>query len=131
MVILIDQQNLPEDVYAVIFATEQREVVAKMLVKYMAENGAKWERQRWVCSPTTFTKGKLSSRKKANLPCSRKQGCLTTRGNFMIGSLRRCASMGLIEYDLFKKTYKLSDKFNKLMVRIGLMWLRELDRLKK
>ena len=39
--------------------------------------------------------------------------------------------MGLIDYDLYKKTYKVSDKFNKLMIRIGLMWLREMDRHKK
>ena len=36
--------------------------------------------------------------------------------------------MGLIDYDLYKKTYRLSDKFNKLMIRVGLLWLRELER---
>ena len=35
-------------------------------------------------------------------------------------------SMGIIDYDLYKKTYKLSEKFNKNMMRIGLMWLQEL-----
>jgi hypothetical protein len=35
-------------------------------------------------------------------------------------------SMGLIDYDLYKKTYQISDKFNKSMIRIGLMWVREL-----
>ena len=35
-------------------------------------------------------------------------------------------SMGLIEYDLYQKTYKISDKFNKDMIRIGLMWLQEM-----
>ena len=35
-------------------------------------------------------------------------------------------SMGIIDYDLYKKTYRLSDKFNKEMIRIGLMWLQEL-----
>jgi hypothetical protein len=34
-------------------------------------------------------------------------------------------TMGLIDYDLYKKTYKLSEKFNKNMMRIGLMWLQE------
>lgn len=37
-------------------------------------------------------------------------------------------TMGLIDYDLYKKTYKLSEKFNKNMMRIGLMWLQELRR---
>jgi hypothetical protein len=35
-------------------------------------------------------------------------------------------SMGLIDYDLYKKTYRLSDKFNKMLIKIGLMWLKEL-----
>ncbi|KAF0198459.1 MAG: hypothetical protein FD167_5800, partial [bacterium] len=34
-------------------------------------------------------------------------------------------SMGLIDYDLYKKTYRLSENFNKLMIRIGLMWIKE------
>ena len=33
--------------------------------------------------------------------------------------------MGLIDYDLYKKTYKISDKFNKALIKIGLMWMRE------
>lgn len=35
-------------------------------------------------------------------------------------------TMGLIDYDMYKKTYKLSEKFNKNMMRIGLLWLQEL-----
>jgi hypothetical protein len=35
-------------------------------------------------------------------------------------------SMGLVDYDLYKKTYRISDKFNRLMIRIGLLWLREI-----
>jgi hypothetical protein len=35
-------------------------------------------------------------------------------------------SMGLIDYDLYKKTYKLSERFNKDCIRIGLMWLQEM-----
>ena len=39
MVILFDQYNLPEDIFKVIFATEQQEIVAKMLLNYMWERG--------------------------------------------------------------------------------------------
>ena len=38
MVILFDQFNLPEDIFKVIFATEQQEIVAKMLLQYMWKN---------------------------------------------------------------------------------------------
>ena len=34
----------------------------------------------------------------------------------------------MIDYDLYKKTYKLSDAFNKEMIKIGLLWLRELKK---
>jgi hypothetical protein len=34
--------------------------------------------------------------------------------------------MGLIDYDLYKKNYRISDRFNKLLIKIGLMWLREI-----
>ena len=34
-------------------------------------------------------------------------------------------AMGLIDYDLYKKTYRISDQFNKALVRVGLMWMRE------
>ena len=34
--------------------------------------------------------------------------------------------MGLIDYDLYKKTYKISDNFNKEMIRVGLLWLQEM-----
>jgi len=35
-------------------------------------------------------------------------------------------SMGLIYYDLYKKTYRISDSFNKEMIKVGISWLREL-----
>jgi hypothetical protein len=34
--------------------------------------------------------------------------------------------MGLIQYDLYKKQYRISDQFNKAMIKVGLMWLQEL-----
>ena len=37
-------------------------------------------------------------------------------------------SMGIIDYNLYSKTYKLSDSFNKELLRIGLQWVQELRR---
>jgi DNA excision repair protein ERCC-2 len=37
-------------------------------------------------------------------------------------------SMGLIDYDLYKKTYKLSDKFYNEMMQIAVMWKEELHK---
>ncbi len=40
-------------------------------------------------------------------------------------------SMGIVDYDLYKKIYKISDKFNKDMLRIGLLWLKEFRKTNK
>jgi hypothetical protein len=37
-------------------------------------------------------------------------------------------SMGLIYYDLYKKTYSLSDKFSKMMQKVGVQWTLELKK---
>ena len=37
-------------------------------------------------------------------------------------------SMGLVDFDLYKKTYKVSDKFYNDILKIGLMWKQELQK---
>lgn len=131
MVILIDQQNLPEDIYSVIFATEQQEVVAKMLIKYMIVNGGEVGKTEMGLFANNLHEGKVILKEKGKSPLQQEDRMSYNKRQFYDRILTPLRGMGLIEYDLFKKTYKLSDKFNKLMVKIGLMWLRELDRLKK
>lgn len=131
MVILVDQQNLPEDIYSVIFATEQQEVVAKMLIKYMIINGGEIGKTEMGLFANNLHEGKVILKEKGKSPLQQEDRMSYNKRQFYDRILTPMRGMGLIEYDLFKKTYKLSDKFNKLMVKIGLMWLRELDRLKK
>ncbi|MBS3139365.1 hypothetical protein J4207_06725 [Candidatus Woesearchaeota archaeon] len=101
MVILFDQFNLPDDIYKVIFATEQQEIVGKLLIQFIKDNGG--EIGKTAMSPISYNKRQFYDR-----------------------ILTPMKSMGLVDYDLYKKTYKISDKFNRLMIRIGLMWLREI-----
>src|SRR3989338_1633858 len=130
MVILIDQQNLPEDVYKVIFATEQQEVVAKMLIRYMAENGGEIGKTEMGLFANNLHEGKAILKEKGKSPLQQESRMSYNKRQFYDRILTPMRSMGLIEYDLFKKTYKISDKFNRLLIKIGLMWLRELERLK-
>ena len=37
-------------------------------------------------------------------------------------------SMGLIDYDLYRRIYKVSENFNKLMIKIGSMWIQEVEK---
>ena len=131
MVILVDQQNLPENIYSVIFATEQQEVVAKMLIKYMMINGGEIGKTEMGLFANNLHEGKIILKEKGKSPLQEEARMSYNKRQFYDRILTPMRGMGLIEYDLFKKTYKLSDKFNKLMVKIGLMWLRELDRLNK
>ncbi len=131
MVILVDQQNLPEDIYPIIFATEQQIVVAKMLIKYMMLNGGEIGKTEMGLFANNLHEGKVILKEKGKSPLQQETRMSYNKRQFYDRILTPMRGMGLIEYDLYQKTYKISDKFNKLMVKIGLLWLRELERLKK
>ena len=126
MVILFDRFNLSEDIYEVIFATKQQRIVAKLLVNKMKENGGELGKTEMSMFATELHEGKVVTSldepgyegKKVKISYNKRQ--------FYDRILTPLKSMGLIEYDLYKKTYKLSEQFNKDMVKIGLMWLQEM-----
>ncbi len=130
MVILFDQFNLPEDIYKVIFATEQQEVVAKILVKYMWENGGEIGKTEMSLFATRLHEGKAIIKEKSS-PINKEQTLSYNKRQFYDRILTPMRGMGLIQYDLYKKRYKISDRFNKMMIKIGLMWLREIEKNKK
>ena len=37
-------------------------------------------------------------------------------------------SMGLVQYDLYKRAYRLSPSFREAMAKVGEMWLQELQK---
>ena len=129
MVILVDQSNLPEDVYKVIFATEQQEIVAKMLVSYMWQNGGEIGKTEMGLFATRLHEGKITAKIPGkSLSFAREVPLSYNKRQFYDRILTPMRGMGLIEYDLYKKTYRISDRFNKLMIKVGLMWLRELEK---
>lgn len=124
--ILFDMFNMSEDVYELIFATKQQKIVGEALVQFMkAHNGEINKTQMSIFATqlhdgeyeTTLTEPPYSG-KKVKLSYNKRQ--------FYDRILTPLKSMGIIDYDLYKKTYKLSDKFNKELIKIGLMWLKEL-----
>jgi len=128
MVILVDQGNLPEDIYNVIFATEQQQLVAKMLLKYMWENGGEIGKTEMGLFANNLHEGKAIIKEGGRTAFEQEQRISYNKRQFYDRILTPMRGMGLIDYDLYKKTYKVSDKFNKLMIKIGLMWLREYER---
>ncbi len=130
MVILFDQYNMPEDVYKIIFATEQQQMVGKQLISYMMENGGQIGKTEMGLFASKLHEGEELNKDKKKSPFDDPILSYNKR-QFYDRILTPMRGMGLIEYDIYKKTYKLSDRFNKLMIKIGLMWLRELERAKK
>jgi hypothetical protein len=126
MVVLFDQYNLPEDVFEIIFATKQQVIVAKLLIRHMKENTGEIGKTEMSLFATRLHDGNLITvlddpeyrGKKVKISYNKRQ--------FYDRILTPMKSMGVIDYDLYKKTYSLSEKFNRNMMKIGLMWLQEL-----
>ena len=74
--------------------------------------------------------GKIVVQPSGRSPLQRETKISYNRRQFYDRILTPMKSLGLIDYDMYSKKYKLSDRFNKVMIKVGLMWLRELDRLR-
>jgi hypothetical protein len=128
MVILLDRFNLPEDIYKIVFATEQQELVGRLLISYLKENGGEIGKTEMSMFAMKLHEGNIVIKEKGKSPLDKEIKISYNKRQFYDRILTPMRGMGLIEYDLYKKTYRLSDKFNKLMIKIGLIWLRELEK---
>jgi hypothetical protein len=124
MVILFDQFNLPSDVFEIIFATEQQKIVGKLLINLMKEKGGEIGKSEMSAFATALHDGtKLDIEENGE---KHKVDISYNKRQFYDRILTPMKSMGIIDYNLYKKTYKLSEKFSELMVNIGKMWEHEL-----
>ncbi|MBN2367761.1 hypothetical protein JXC34_01985 [Candidatus Woesearchaeota archaeon] len=125
MVILYDRFNLPDDIYEVIFATKQQEIVAKLLINYMKQEGGEIGKTEMSVFATNLHEGELIGEIDEPPYVGKKVKISYNKRQFYDRILTPMKSMGLVDYDLYNKKYRISDKFNKDMMRIGLMWLQE------
>ncbi|MCX6710074.1 MAG: hypothetical protein NTV63_03960 [Candidatus Woesearchaeota archaeon] len=126
MVILFDKFNLPEDIFEVIFATEQQIIVAEALMREMKQKGGELTKSQMSDFATRLHEGKLVT-KVNRAPFVGKTIKLSyNKRQFYDRILTPMKSMGLIYYDLYKKIYKVSDSFVQELTRIGQMWYKEL-----
>ena len=117
---------MPEDIFAVIFATKQQKIVGKLLVAALKEKGGEMNKTEMSLFATKLHEGKVITTidepeykgKKVKLSYNKRQ--------FYDRILTPMKSMGIVDYDLYRKIYKISDRFNTEMVMIGRMWLKEL-----
>ena len=127
MVILFDRFNLPEDIYEVVFATKQQIIVAKLLIEMMKDNGGEIGKTEMSLFATKLHEGSLITDLIDEHPYKGKKVKVSyNKRQFYDRILTPMKSMGLIDYDLYKKTYRISDKLNKDLQHIGLLWIREM-----
>ena len=126
IVILFDRFNLSEDVFEVIFATSQQVIVGKLLIKELIKNNGIMNKTEMSQFAMSLHEGSLIT--EIDLPQykGKKVKISYNKRQFYDRILTPMKAMGMIDYDLYKKIYKLSDRFNKAMIKIGLMWIREL-----
>ena len=123
---LFDRFNLSEDIFTILFATEQQSLVARLLIGYIKDNEGEITKTEMSMFATQLHDGNYvvggdvvkMKVKTVKLSYNKRQ--------FYDRILTPLKSMGLVDYDLYKKTYRISENFNKEMTRIGLLWLREL-----
>ena len=128
MVILFDQFNMPEDIYEIIFATKQQVVVGKLLIQRMKENDGILTKTAMSFFATNLHEGEIIAEIDDPLYRGKQVKLSYNKRQFYDRILTPMKSMGLIDYDLYKKHYKLSDKFNKAMIKVGILWMQELRR---
>ncbi len=127
MVILFDRFNLPEDIFEVVFATKQQIIVAKLLIEMVKENKGEINKTEMSLFATKLHEGNFVTTLIDEPPYKGKKVKISyNKRQFYDRILTPMKSMGLIDYDLYKKTYRISDNFNKEMIRVGLLWLKEM-----
>ena len=126
MVILFDQFNLPDDIYEIIFATKQQKIVGKLLIKEMKNNKGSLTKTEMSAFATALHEGSYVAEIDEAPYMGKKVKLSYNKRQFYDRILTPMKGMGLIDYDLYKKMYRISDKFNKAMIKIGLMWIREI-----
>jgi len=128
MVILYDRYNLPDDIFSIVFATEQQLIVGRELVKYMAMNKGECTKTEMSLFATKLHDGVYETTLEDGQYKGKKVKLAYNKRQFYDRILTPMKSMGLIDYDLYKKTYKLSTKFCKDMMQFSIMWKQELQK---
>ncbi|MFT4326097.1 MAG: hypothetical protein ACMXYK_01195 [Candidatus Woesearchaeota archaeon] len=128
MVMLFDLFNLPDDFYEILFATEQQQIVGKLLVQFVKENGGEITKTQMSVFATRLHDGKMVTKLESGPYAGKTVELSYNKRQFYDRILTPMKSMGLINYDLYKKTYSLSSRFKKALLEISLLWNRELEK---
>ena len=128
MVILVDRYNIPEDIFEIVFATPQQKIVGKVLINYLKKLGSEVTKSEMSEFATELHEGKLVTEIEDPKFAGKKVRLSYNKRQFYDRILTPMRGMGLIDYDLYRKKYKISPDFKDLMTKIGDMWLNEIKK---
>lgn len=130
MVILFDQYHMPRDIFEIVFATEQQIQVAKLLVDEIKRAGGELGKTEMSMFANKLHDGTVVEIEEGEGPVRKlkKVQISYNKRQFYDRILTPMKGMGLIDYDMYKKKYLLTDRFNKLLIKIGLLWVQEVNR---
>ena len=128
MVILFDRFNLPEDIYEIIFSTDKQRIAGELLVSELKKYNGEMTKSEMSKFATALHEGNIIKVLKKPPYEGKKVQLSLNKRQFYDRILTPMKAMGLIDYDLYKKVYKLSDKFTKALTKIGLEWSKELQK---
>ena len=120
--------NMSGNIYEVVFSTDQQRLVAKLLIKELKDKGGEIGKTEMSLFATTLHEGEYMTMLDDPPYKGKKVKISYNKRQFYDRILTPMKGMGLIEYNLYTKKYSLSENFNKDMMKIGLMWLRELKK---
>ena len=128
MVLLFDIFHMPDDIFSVVFATDQQVVVARMLVVEIKEQGGAIGKTEMSIFANNLHDGIIVETEVAVGPIKKKEKVKISynKRQFYDRILTPMKTMGMIDYDMYKKKYALSDKFLKALSNIGLLWKKEI-----
>jgi hypothetical protein len=130
MVILFDQFHLPDDVFQVIFATEQQVIVGRLLIEeFKKNNGVLGKTEMSMFANRLHAGADVEIEEKTTTGSRKKKINVSyNKRQFYDRILTPMKSMGMIDYDMYKKKYLISDKLNASLKKIGQMWVQEIEK---
>lgn len=128
MVILFDIFHMPDGIFEVVFATEQQVQVAKLLIQEMKDHNGSLDKTEMSVFANTLHDGMMVDKEVSVGPIKKKDKVKLSynKRQFYDRILTPMKSMGMIDYDMYKKKYILSDKFIKELSEVGRLWKKEL-----
>ena len=127
MVILFDQYNLPNDVFEVVFATDQQVKVGRLLLNEMKSHDGEMGKTEMSLFANRLHDGTLVEIPEERGPIKRivKEKLSYNKRQFYDRILTPMKAMGMIDYDMYKKRYRISDRFSRDLQKVSVMWKAE------